>query len=66
MAAMVTVDVPPLQSIGLVTVALVNDKAVGWVIVIVPVNGVQLFPSVMLYERLLPAKTPVKIPVVLV
>ena len=47
-AAIVTVAVPPLQSIGLVTAALLNNKAVGWVMVIVPVTGVQLFPSVML------------------
>ena len=47
-ATNVTVAVPPLQSIGLVTVALVKDKAVGWVTLIVPVNGVQLLPSVIL------------------
>ena len=63
---MVTVAVPPLQAIGVVTDALVNESTGGCVTLTVPVTGPQLFTSVILYANPVPAGTPVKIPEVLV
>lgn len=61
----VTVAVPPLHGIGMLTDA-VPVTIVGWDTVSVPVTGVQLYTSVMLQLYGPPAGMPVNIPVELV
>ena len=62
-AKIVTVPVPPLQAIGVVTFAEVIIIALGSVTSIFPETGPQLFLSVTLHARFVPATIPVNIPV---
>ena len=64
-AVMVTVAVPPLQSMGEVTAALAV-MAAGWVTLSVPVTGPQLLASVTLQGMLIPGAMPINTPVALV
>src|SRR5579862_7983505 len=64
-AAIVTVAVPPLQAIGVVTPALLSWMLAASLISIVPLTGPHPLASVILYASDVPAAC-VKMPVVLV
>ncbi len=60
-AIILTVPVPPLHEIGVVTTAEVMTMGSGWVIVRVPVTGAQFMASVTL-QLYVPAATLLMVP----